>query len=158
MLSKRDSQLVQRVFDRVIDNGRVLRTFFQMLRSGLFDRKSLSYGLQRAINRWLNKAYLLKESFGQLWDCQSPLEARRFFHQWKEALRWQRLEPFERFARMVSAHWDVIEAYCHEENRVPLGFVEGLNNKIRAIQRQAYGFRDEEYFRLKILTCTLPRL
>jgi transposase len=61
-------------------------------------------------NRRLNKAYLLKESFGQLWDCRSPLEARRFFHQWKEALRRQRLEPFERFARRVNAHWDGIEA------------------------------------------------
>jgi transposase len=59
---------------------------------------------------------------------------------------------------MVAAHWDGIEAYCHEENKVPLGLVEGLNNKIRAIQRRAYGFRDEEYLRLKILTCTLPKL
>ena len=42
--------------------------------------------------------------------------------------------------------------------RSPLGFVEGLNNKIRAIQRRAYGFRDEEYLRLKILTCMLPKL
>jgi transposase len=108
-------------------------------------------------NRRLNKAYLLKESFGQLWDCRSPLEARRFFHQWKESLRWQRLDAFERFARMVSAHWDGVEAYCHEENKVPLGFVEGLNNKIRVIQRRAYGFRDEEYMRLKILTCTLSK-
>ena len=109
-------------------------------------------------NRRLNKAYLLKESFGQLWDYRRPIWARRFFHQWREALLWQRLDPFERFALMVAAHWDGIEAYCHEENKVPLGFVEGLNNKIRAIQRRAYGFRDEEYLRLKILTCMLPKL
>ena len=44
------------------------------------------------------------------------------------------------------------------KNKVPLEFVEGLNNKIRALQRRAYGYRDEEYFRLKILTCMLPRL
>jgi transposase len=109
-------------------------------------------------NRRLNKAYLLKESFGQLWDYQSQFWARRFFHQWREALLWQRLQPFERFALMVATHWDGIEAYCQEENKVPLGFVEGLNNKIRAIQRRAYGFRDEAYFRLKILTCMLPKL
>ena len=109
-------------------------------------------------NARLNKAYLLKESFGQLWTYNSPFWARRFFDQWRAALRWQRLEPFERFADLVAAHWDGVEAYCHEENRVPLGFVEGLNNKIRAIQRRAYGFRDEQYFRLKVLTCTLPKL
>ncbi len=109
-------------------------------------------------NKRLNTAYLLKESFGQLWDYRSPRGAWRFFCQWRDALRWQRLEPFERFARLVATHWDGIAAYCHEENKVPLGFVEGLNNKIRALQRRAYGFRDEEYLRLKILTCTLPKL
>jgi transposase len=109
-------------------------------------------------NKRLNKAYLLKESFDQLWDYKSPGWARRFFDNWRDALRWQRLEPFQKFARMIEAHWDGIEAYCHEENKVALGFVEGFNNKIRAIQRRAYGFRDEEYLRLKILTCMLPKL
>ena len=109
-------------------------------------------------NKRLHKAYLLKESFDQLWDYQSPAWARRFFEQWCDALRWQRLNPFEKFARMIEDHWDGIEAYCHVENKVPLGFVEGINNKIRVIQRRAYGFRDEDYLRLKILTCTLPKL
>jgi Transposase len=40
---------------------------------------------------------------------------------------------------MIDAHWDGIAAYCEPENKVPLGFVEGLNNKIRVIQRRAYG-------------------
>jgi transposase len=39
-----------------------------------------------------------------------------------------------------------------------LGFVEGFNNKIRTLQRRAYGLRDEEYLRLKILTTGLPEL
>jgi len=43
-------------------------------------------------------------------------------------------------------------------NKVSLGFVEGLNNKIRVIQRRAYGLRNEKYLRLKILTCMLPAL
>jgi transposase len=109
-------------------------------------------------NRRLNKAYLLKESFHQLWDYRSPGWARRFFDNWRGALRWQRLEPFQQFARMIEAHWEGIEAYCHEENKVALGFVEGLNNKIRVIQRRAYGLRDEEYLRLKVLTCMLPEI
>lgn len=59
---------------------------------------------------------------------------------------------------MVEKHWDGIESYCHVQNKVPLGFVESLNNRIRQLQRQAYGYRDEEYFRLKILTCMQPKL
>ena len=84
--------------------------------------------------------------------------ARRFFDHWQDSLKWQRLKPFEKFAAMVDAHWDGIASYCHVENKVSLGFVEGLNNKIRVIQRRAYGYRDEEYFRLKIPTCMLDKL
>src|SRR4051794_29328617 len=109
-------------------------------------------------NRRLNKAYLLKEMFSQLWDYKREVWARRFFERWKSALRWQRLKPYEKFARMVEEHWDGIASYCQEANKVPLGFVEGINNKIRVIQRRAYGLRDEEYLRLKILTCMLPEI
>ena len=109
-----------------------------------------------AANKRLNTAYVLKESFGQLWDYQREGWARRFFENWRAALKWQRLKPYEEFAAMIERHWDGIAAYCEPENKVSLGFVEGLNNKIRVIQRRAYGIRDEEYLRLKILTSTLP--
>jgi hypothetical protein len=58
---------------------------------------------------------------------------------------------------MIERHWDGIAAYCKPENKVALGFVEGLNNKIRVLQRRAYGLRDEEYLRLKILTACSRR-
>jgi transposase len=57
---------------------------------------------------------------------------------------------------MIKRHWDGIAACCRPENEVTLGFVEGLNNKIRVIQRRAYGLRDENYLRRKVLTCMLP--
>jgi 60 kDa SS-A/Ro ribonucleoprotein len=59
-LSTRDTALFHRVFDRVVDNGRVLRTLFQMIRSGQFGKKSLSSSLQRAFQRWLNTASVEK--------------------------------------------------------------------------------------------------
>jgi transposase len=111
-----------------------------------------------AANKRLNTAYLLKESFGQLWDYEREGWARRFFENWRASLKWQRLEPYEKFAQMIDRHWDGIAAYCKPENKVSLGFVEGLNNKIRVIQRRAYGLRDQEYLRLKILTCMLPAI
>jgi transposase len=111
-----------------------------------------------AANKRLHTAYLLKESFGQLWSYQTEGWARRFFANWRASLKWQRLTPYEQFAEMIERHWEGIAAFCHPENKVALGFVEGLNNKIRVIQRRAYGLRDEEYLRLKILTCMLPEL
>ena len=117
-----------------------------------------------AANKRLNTAYLLKEScgwpraIGQLWDYSSEAWARRFFENWKASLKWQRLKPYEKFAEMIERHWDGIAVCCRPENKVSLGFVEGLNNKIRVIQRRAYGLRDEEYLRLKILTSMLPKI
>ncbi len=111
-----------------------------------------------AANKRLNTAYLLKESFGQLWDYNREAWARKFFENWRASLKWQRLKPYEKFAAMIERHWDGIAAYCKPENKVALGFVEGLNNKIRVMQRRAYGLRDEEYLRLKVLTSMLPQI
>src|SRR5271166_3499095 len=119
-------------------------------------RRSLKILL--AANKRLNTAYVLKEAFGQLWDYGREGWARRFFDNWRASLKWQRLGPYERFADLIDRHWDGIAAYCKPENKVSLGFVEGLNNKIRVFQRRAYGLRDEEYLRLKVLTCMLPAL
>lgn len=130
----------------------------------LSNRENLTLDGRRALNKLLkankrlNAAYLLKESFGQLWSYQTEGWARRFFDNWKDSLKWQRLKPYEQFAEMIEKHWDGIAAYSRPENKVSLGFVEGLNNKIRVIQRRAYGLRDEEYLRLKILTCMLKEI
>jgi len=111
-----------------------------------------------AANKRLNIAYLLKESFCQLWSYRREVWAWRFFENWRGSLNWQRLTSYQKFAEMIKRHWEGIAAFCRPENKVALGFVEGLNNKIRVIQRRAYGIRDEEYLRLKILTCMLPAI
>lgn len=109
-------------------------------------------------NKRLNVAHLLKERFGQLWDYQSEAWARRFFERWRDALKWQRLPSYEKFARMIDRHWKGIASYCHPDSKCSLGMVEGLNNKIRVIQRRAYGYRDEEFLKLKIIASFLPPL
>jgi 60 kDa SS-A/Ro ribonucleoprotein len=103
VLSKRDRDLFRQVFGRVVDNGRVLRTLFQMVRSGQFGRKSLSYALQRAFQRWLNEGSvnrLLSASIGNdpsLRDIlrmarPTPIDnARRALFGWltnKEVAKW----------------------------------------------------------------------
>ena len=130
----------------------------------LSNRANLTFNGRRSLatlleaNHRLNKAYLLKESFGQMWNYKTEGGARRFFENWKQALKWQRLQPYKEFAGMIERHWEGIAAYCQPRNKVPLGFVEGFNNRIRVLQRRAYGLRDEEYLRLKVLTCMLPEL
>jgi Transposase len=66
-------------------------------------RKALRTLLQA--NKRLNTAYLLKESFGLLWSYEQEGWARRFFENWRAALKWQRLKPYEKFADMIDRHW-----------------------------------------------------
>ena len=65
-----------------------------------------------AANTRLHAAYLLKESFGQLWDYSSEAWARKFFDNWRAPLKWQRLAPYERFADMIERHRDGLAACC----------------------------------------------
>ena len=81
-------------------------------------RKNLKL-LLRA-NKRLNTAYMLKESFGQLWDYNSETWARKFFESWRAQLKWQRLKPFEKFAAMIERHWDGIAASASRKTKSPL--------------------------------------
>lgn len=130
----------------------------------LSNRANLNVGGRRSLAKllWTNKrldtAYLLKESFGQFWEYQNETWARRFFENWKKSLKWQRLGPFQKFERMIDQHWAGLVSYWHPQYHLPLGLLEGLNNRIRVLQRRADGLRDEEYLGLKVLTCMLPEI
>src|SRR5207247_378731 len=64
-----------------------------------------------AANKRLNTAYVLKESFGQLWSYEREGWARRFFENWRSSLKWQRLKPYENFAQMIDRHVVGIDVY-----------------------------------------------
>ena len=138
--------------DRSYINGQKYTLLSRRENLSLDGRKALKKLL--AANNRLNRAY----SFGQLSDYEREGWARRFFDHWRASLKWQRLEPYETFAATIERDWDGIAACCKPENKVSLGFVAGLNNMIRVIQRRAYGRRDEECLRLKILIRMLPEL
>ncbi len=102
----------------------------------------------------LLKSHLLKETFGHLWSYKSKTWARKFFRGWVDQLRWSRLKPMQRFARMVEKHLDGILAYC--DKKAPLGFIESANTKARNVIRRAYGYRDNDYLDLKIIQACTP--
>ena len=102
----------------------------------------------------LLKAHLLKESFGHLWDYTYKGCARRFWAHWKAQLKWSRLKPYRKFVKMVESHLDGILAYC--EKKVSLGYIESANLKARNVIRRAYGYRDKEYMKLKIIQASTP--
>jgi transposase len=101
----------------------------------LSHRENLSMDGKKALrtllkaNKRLQTAYLLKESFGQLWEYRSEAWARKFFDNWCASLKGQKLEPFEKFAKMIDRHWEGIAAYCLPENKVSLGFVKASTTR-----------------------------
>mgnify|MGYP000229840225 CR=1 FL=1 len=99
-------------------------------------------------NRALMTVYVLKDDLKALWSYRHPWYAKKFWDQWyRRALR-SRIEPLRAFAKRLAGYLPGILAHC----QWPLGtnLLEGINNKIKVIKRMAYGFRDEQYFFLKI--------
>ena len=62
-------------------------------------------------------------------DYRSERGARAFFERWKDSLKWQRLEPYRKFAKLIESHWDGIASYCHPDNKVSLGLVKESTTK-----------------------------
>lgn len=101
-----------------------------------------------AANRKLATVYVLKDDLKQLWRYRRVGAARRFWRQWYNRAIRSRIEPLKSFARKLKGYLDGILAHC----RWPLhtSMLEGINNKIKVLKRVAYGYRDDEYFFLKI--------
>ena len=115
-------------------------------------RKALNTLL--CVNRRLFKAHLLKESFDHLWSYSSKTWATKFFRHWVDQLKWSRLKPYHKFAHMIEIHLDGILNYC--DKRVSLGYIESANLKARNVIRMAYGYRDKEFMKLKIIQACTP--
>lgn len=99
-------------------------------------------------NRRLLTAYVLKDELKELWDYRHIGYARRFWEQWHWRAMHSRIGPLKAFTRKLKGYLDGILSHCHWPLHTSL--LEGINNKIKVIKRMAYGFRDDEYFFLKI--------
>ena len=93
------------------------------------------------------KAYLLKESLDRLWSYTYEAAMLRYLQSWIDQLRWQRLKPMEKLARMLLNHLEGLLNYCRI--KVPLGVVEAINGNIKALLRRGRGYRDLDYLLLK---------
>jgi transposase len=102
-----------------------------------------------AANRRLATAYVLKDNLKHLWDYTYPGAARRFFDDWYHLAIRSRIPPLKAFARNLKSKLAGIPAHC----RYPLhtSLLEGINNRIKVLKRMAFGYRDDEYFFLKIM-------
>jgi transposase len=101
------------------------------------------------LNRPLAIAYYLREDLRQLWLQETRDEAERFLHDWISQAQNSQVPLLTKFAKTLSDRREGLLAYY--DFPISNGPLEGTNNKIKTMKRQAYGFRDREFFKLKIM-------
>jgi len=100
-------------------------------------------------NKKLYESYLLKEQALNIFERKQRNVALRKLENWKKNVHESKIEEFQKLLKTLERYWYGIENYF--THHVTNGASEGYNNKINIIKRRAYGFKDIEYFKLKIL-------
>jgi transposase len=111
------------------------------------ERERLEEALR--LNEPLMVGYYLKEDLRQIWDQADRATAERVLLDWMKRAEVSGIPILIKFAHLLAAHRSGILAYY--DHRISTGRLEGINNKIKTMKRQAYGFHDLEFFKLRIL-------
>jgi transposase len=102
-----------------------------------------------ALNKSLATAYYLKEDLRQFWEQPGKKFGTLFLNGWIKRAEASGIKILQQMAKTLAAHRSGLLAY--HDVMITSGPMEGTNNKIKTMKRQAYGFRDKEFFKLKIL-------
>ena len=102
-----------------------------------------------ALNKSLAVAYYMKEDLRRFWEQPGKRFATAFLDDWIKRAEASGIKMLKQMAKTLAAHRGGLLAYY--DAMITSGPMEGTNNKIKTMKRQAYGFRDQEFFKLKIL-------
>jgi transposase len=102
-----------------------------------------------ALNKPLATASYLKEDLRRFWEQPGKRFATVFLDGWLRRAEASGIKVLQQMAKTLAAHRSGLLAYY--DVMITSGPMEGTNNKIKTMKRQAYGFRDLEFFKLKIL-------
>lgn len=133
---------------RVLKGGRYLLLYGQDTLAQM-PEKQVRLEALLAANATLHKVWLLKEDLRTFWAQENKEKAAVFLRQWIEGARSLGLRALTRLAVTIEAARDRILAWY--DHPISTGPLEGLNNKIKVLKRTAYGYRDLDFFGLRIL-------
>ena len=91
----------------------------------------------------------MKDELRQLWGLPDKESAERFLAGWVARAEASGIRVVKKFAHTLAGHRTGVLAWY--DDRISTGPLEGANNKIKTMKRQAYGFRDTAFFKLRIL-------
>lgn len=116
----------------------------------LNEEKDERQRLEEAIrlNKPLAIAYYLKEELRLLWEQEKVEKAKKFLGQWCKKSYASGVRILHKIANTLLSHRTGIFNYF--DFKISTGPLEGMNNKIKVLKRKMYGFRDYEFFKLKI--------
>lgn len=142
----------QMSMEKDINRRRVIRgTRWLLLRNG----KDINDGKFRTrldnalnLNEPLMKAYYLKEDLMEIWNQTGKRQAEKVLDLWIEQALDAKLQPLTEMAATMRAFKPFILAWY--DHCISNGRIEGINNKIKVLKRQAYGFRCDEFLTLKL--------
>ncbi|HBI14259.1 MAG TPA: ISL3 family transposase, partial [Desulfobulbaceae bacterium] len=145
---RRDLQREAEVADKSVLKGTrwLLLKNPENLRPDHNEPQRLEAALQ--LNKPLATAYYLKEDLRQLWSQKDKTRGSAFLDDWIAQARSAGIKMLDDFADTLENHRAGILAYY--DYPISTGPLEGTNNKIKTLQKQAYGFRNMEFFKLKI--------
>jgi len=103
----------------------------------------------KKINSPLYEAYLIKEQFEQFYLCTNEQEGKEFVQNWFKQIPQAIKKFFQPYYKMLQRYLYGVTAYFRYQYTNSVA--EGINNKIKVLKRMAYGYRDQEYFKLKII-------
>jgi len=101
------------------------------------------------LNKPLAQGWYLKEELSLLWEQSSAQAMERFLRQWCDRAVATGVKQLQQMAKTLLTHWTGVLNWW--DHRINNGKMEGTNNKIKTLTRQAYGYRDEDFFILKLL-------
>lgn len=112
------------------------------------ERQRLDEALK--LNEPLATAYYMKEELRQIWCQPDKASAEKALDEWIAKAAASNVGMLKQFSKTLAAHRSGILAY-YDFDGLSTGPLEGTNNKIKTLHKMAYGFRDTEFFKLKIM-------
>ncbi|QTE77068.1 ISL3 family transposase [Shewanella algae] len=99
-------------------------------------------------NKSLMTVYLLREQLKEMWYCTDEAEATAQWNLWWQQVRESGIRPLLQFGQRLKNYLHgIVASAVHPLHTCRL---EGMNNKIKLLKRMGYGYRDTEYFFLKV--------
>lgn len=125
-------------------------TRYLLLRNEITDEDSRRH-LDRLLelNSVISTAYILKDKLKQIWDHEDRDHAQKALEKWCDLARSSDNKLLSNFAKRLERHSYGILNHC--DYKLHTSRIEGVNNKIKVIKRDAYGYHDQRYFSLKVI-------